>query len=260
VTIAPPQPIHAILASKLTEATYLLLPHDMGVLAPPAIKVLASNLGGYAALLLGPGLGQEDETVDFVHQLLGVTRAGQKRGIGFQPKVPANDKAIDLPALVIDADGLNALAKAEEWWESIPTPSVLTPHPGEMSRLTGIDAREINQDRIGVAREYASTWRQVIVLKGAHTVVAAPDGRTTLIPFANPGLATAGTGDVLAGAIVGMRAQGLLSFESAVCGAYLHGLAGEIARTRFGSAGMLAGDLLSALPKAIRRLDQMEER
>ena len=259
VTIAPPQPIHPILASKLAEATYLLLPHSMGVLAPPALKVLASHLEGYSALLLGPGLGQEDETVDFVHQLLGITSTGHKRGIGFQPKVAVSAETATLPPLVIDADGLNALAKAEGWWEGVPASSILTPHPGEMSRLTGMDARAINRDRVGVARDHANQWRQVIVLKGAYTVVAAPDGRATLIPFANPGLATAGTGDVLAGAIVGLLAQGLPPYEAAVCGAYLHGLAGQIAASCVGAAGMLAGDLLPALPEAIRRLYQMEE-
>lgn len=260
VTVAPPQPIYPILASKLTEATYVLLPHDMGVLAPPALKVLSSHLEGYAALLVGPGLGQEDETVEFVHQLLGVTPAGQKRGIGFQTKVTVSNETAKLPPLVVDADGLNALAKADAWWESMPANSILTPHPGEMSRLTGMPAQEINADRIGVAREHARRWQQVLVLKGAYTTVAAPDGRATLIPFANPGLATAGTGDVLAGAIVGMLAQGVAPFEAAVCGAYLHGLAGEVAARRLGSAGMLAGDLLPALPKAIRRLYQMGER
>ncbi len=259
VTIAPPQPIQPILASKLTEATYLLLPHNMGVLAPPALKVLASHLEGYAALLVGPGLGQEDETVDFVHQLLGITSTGRKRGIGFQPKIAPSAETTMLPPLVIDADGLNALAQAEEWWEGMPPNSILTPHPGEMSRLTGMETQEINRDRLGVAREHAGKWQQVIVLKGAYTIVAAPDGRATLIPFANPGLATAGTGDVLAGAVVGMRAQGLAPYESAVCGAYLHGLAGEIATERTGPAGMLAGDLLPVLPEAIRRLYQMEE-
>jgi NAD(P)H-hydrate epimerase len=259
VTIAPPQPIQPILAGKLTEATYVLLPHSMGVLAPTALKVLTSHLEGYASLLVGPGLGQEDETVDFVHQLLGVTPPGQRRAIGFQRETAGSTPPAELPPLVIDADGLNALAKSEQWWEGMPKHSILTPHPGEMSRLTGIDAREINQDRIGVARKHAERWQQVVVLKGAHTIVAAPDGRATLVPFANPGLATAGTGDVLAGAIVGMLAQGLAPFESAICGAYVHGLAGEIAASRLGSAGILAGDLLPALPEALRRLDHMEQ-
>ena len=104
------------------------------------------------------------------------------------------------------------------------------------------------------AGEKARGWKQVVVLKGAHTVVAAPDGRTTVLPFANPGLATAGTGDVLAGAIVGLLAQGLAPFDAALCGAYLHGFAGQIVAEQMGTSGMLAGDLLPALPQAIARL------
>jgi hydroxyethylthiazole kinase-like uncharacterized protein yjeF len=260
VTLAPPQPIHAILATKFTEATYVLLPHNMGVYVPSAIKVLAPHLEGYTALLLGPGLGQEDETVEFVHQLLGVTPAEQERHIGFQPKAGMGAEPVALPPLVIDADGLNALAKAQEWWKALPANSILTPHPGEMSRLTGVEAKVINQDRVALAQKYAEEWQQVVVLKGAYTVVAAPDSRTMLMPFANPSLATAGTGDVLAGAIAGMLAQGLAPYDAAVCGAYLHGLAGEIAAGRIGAAGMLAGDLLSALPEAIESLYGTEKR
>jgi NAD(P)H-hydrate epimerase len=259
VTLAPPQPIHAILASKLTEATYVLLPHNMGVYVPSAVRVLAPRLEGYTALLLGPGIGQEDETVAFVHELLGLTPTEQKRHIGFQPKAESGAEPAALPPLVIDADGLNAIARAQQWWKSLPANSILTPHPGEMSRLTGVEAKEINEDRIAVAQERAEEWQQVVVLKGAYTVVAAPDGRTMLMPFANPGLATAGTGDVLAGAIVGMLAQGLAPYDAAVCGAYLHGLAGEIAAGRTGAAGVLAGDLLPALPEAIQSLHDTEK-
>jgi hydroxyethylthiazole kinase-like uncharacterized protein yjeF len=258
VTLAPPQPIHAILASKFTEGTYVLLPHNLGVFVPSAIRVLAPHLEGYAAMLVGPGLGHEDETVQFVHQLLGVTPREQKRHIGFQPGVGADEERVDLPHLVIDADGLNALAQAGSWWESLPGNCILTPHPGEMARLTGLEAGEINQDRIAIAQEYAGKWGQVVILKGAYTVVAAPDGRATVMPFANSGLATAGTGDVLAGVTLGMLAQGLAAYDAAVCGAYLHGLAGEIAAERVGRAGMLAGDLIPAIPEAIRRLAGMK--
>jgi NAD(P)H-hydrate epimerase len=260
VTLALPRPIHAIVAGKFAEGTYVLLPHDMGVVAPPALRVLAAHLEDYDALLLGPGLGHEDETVHFVHQLLGVTPAERARHIGFQSNADRSEEQLDLPPLVIDADGLNALAKADQWWKALPTDSILTPHPGEMARLTGMQADQINGDRIGVAQEFAHQWRQVVVLKGAHTVVAAADGHATVMPFANAGLATAGTGDVLAGAVVGMLAQGLTPYDAAVCGAYLHGLAGEMASRRIGAAGMLAGDLLPALPAAIESLCSTESR
>ena len=256
VTLAPPQPIYPILAAKLTEATFLLLPHDMGVFVPGAIKVLAPKLKGYTALLLGPGLGREKATVAFVHQLLHIAEGPRSRQIGFQRGKETAAQKMDIPPLVIDADGLNALAEAEDWWTSLPQNCILTPHPGEMARLTGLEHARINEDRIGIAREYAAKWDQIVVLKGAFTIVAAPDGRATLIPFANPGLATAGTGDVLAGAITGLLAQGSVPFDAAVCGAYLHGLAGSIVTDQIGEAGTLAGDLLPALPRAIAKLWQ----
>jgi NAD(P)H-hydrate epimerase len=112
--------------------------------------------------------------------------------------------------------------------------------------------RDVQEDRVGSALSQALEWRQVVVLKGAYTVVAGPDGRTLIEPFANPGLATAGTGDVLAGIIVALRAQGMGAFEAAAAGGYLHGLAGELACARIGAAGMVAGDVLAHLPEAWR--------
>jgi len=116
--------------------------------------------------------------------------------------------------------------------------------------------QEIQTDREGTAKRMAAQWSVVVVLKGAFTVVAAPDGRTVVVPFANPGLATAGTGDVLSGAIVGLRAQGLAAFEAAVCAAYVHGLAGELARAELGDMGLVAGDLVPRLPLALRSVRQ----
>jgi NAD(P)H-hydrate epimerase len=199
-------------------------------------------------------LGREKQTVEFVHALLGVQPSTRARRIGFQPNGEANLRDLVLPPLVIDADGLNALVEAEGWWTHVPHNSVLTPHPGEMGRLTGMGSTAVNEARLSVAREYAAKWNQVIVLKGAYTVVAAPDGRVSVMPFANPGLATAGTGDVLAGAVVGYLAQGLEPFDAALCGAYVHGLAGQIATEQMGRAGLVASDLLPALPQAIARL------
>jgi ADP-dependent NAD(P)H-hydrate dehydratase / NAD(P)H-hydrate epimerase len=149
---------------------------------------------------------------------------------------------------------LNILAQIDHWWTRVPSPAILTPHPGEMARLTGLSLKEIETDRESVALEYARRWGHVVVLKGAFTVIAAPDGRLILLPFANPALATAGSGDVLAGTIVALRAQGLAAYEAALCGAYLHGAAGEIAHREIGSAGVLAGDLLTRLPQVLRAL------
>ncbi|MFQ5613527.1 MAG: NAD(P)H-hydrate dehydratase [Anaerolineae bacterium] len=259
VTLALPEPLHPIVAARLAEATYLLLPHDMGVIAPDAVGLLREKAGNYTALLLGPGLGQEKPTAEFLHSFLaqgeggksGERRAGFRVG-GDAPAAGPGERG--LPPLVIDADGLNLLARQEQWWASLPGECILTPHPGEMARLMGGKVRAVEADRLGVARQSARTWGQTVVLKGAHTVVAAPDGRVVVMPFANPALATAGSGDVLAGAIVGLRAQGLPPFEAAAAGAYLHGLAGEIARAELGQAGVVAGDLVGLLPLAIREV------
>jgi NAD(P)H-hydrate epimerase len=142
----------------------------------------------------------------------------------------------------------------DHWPKRLPARSILTPHPGEMARLMGCSIKKVQADRIKIAQTQAVAWDQVIVLKGAHTIVAAPDGRVVIEPFANPGLATAGTGDVLAGTIVALRAQGVGALESAAAGAYLHGLAGELARRKKGTAGMIAGDVLAYVPHALQHI------
>jgi NAD(P)H-hydrate epimerase len=180
------------------------------------------------------------------------------RHLGFQLTSEENQaeaEATKLPTVVIDADGLNALAEAGEWWTSLAAPAaILTPHPGEMSRLLDKPIEELQKDRLATAQAAADKFGQVVVFKGAHTVVAAPDGRTTVSPFANPALATAGTGDVLAGTIVGLLAQGLEPFEAAAVGVYIHGLAGDRVRADLGDAGSVASDLLPQLPLAIQQV------
>jgi NAD(P)H-hydrate epimerase len=257
VTLALPMPIQPAVAASLTEATYLLLPHDLGVIASSAVDVLQQKLDDYDALLMGPGLTQEKETITFVQDLLGLEAPERRGQIGFLANTrQADPEQPDLPPLVVDADGLNALAQVSGWHEHLPPGTILTPHPGEMARLMGEGAttKDVQADREGVARRMAEEWGVVVVLKGAFTVVAAPDGRLMVAPFANPGLATAGSGDVLAGAIVGLRAQGLAAFEAAVAGVYLHGLAGELARGDLGDMGVVAGDLPCRLPLALQRI------
>ncbi len=262
VTLALPGMIHPVVASLVPEATFLLLPHDMGVLAPDGLKILAERISEYQAMLVGPGLGREKPTAELLEGLFGnPAHPGKKPPIGFRVTLEEQATAgppLKLPPLVVDADGLNLLAEMEDWPRRLPPNTVLTPHPGEMARLMKADKAEIQRDRIGSAQRMAAEWGHVVVLKGAYTVVAAPDGRTVVQPFANPGLATAGTGDVLAGAIVGLRAQGLDGFEAAVCGAYLHGLAGELARRAKGAAGMTARDVAEYLPEAVRRTEGEE--
>jgi NAD(P)H-hydrate epimerase len=257
VTMALPMPIQPAVAAGLTEATYLLLPHDMGVIAAGAVPVLRGSFDAYDALLLGPGLTQEKETVSFVHTLLGLKHAERKEHIGFVSSGALEQKKeLEFPPLVVDADGLNALVQADGWWKMLPPGTILTPHPGEMARLMGSDTRtaDVQADRWGTAQRMAARWNAVLVLKGAFTVIASPEGRIVVLPFANSALATAGSGDVLAGAIAGLRAQGMGAFEAAVAGAYLHGLAGELARADLGDMGVVAGDLHPRLPRALRRI------
>ncbi|MBI1880934.1 MAG: NAD(P)H-hydrate dehydratase, partial [Chloroflexi bacterium] len=258
VTLAPPQVIHPILAARLAEATYVPLPHAEGAIAPEAARLLYSRLENVDALLVGPGLSQAAPTIAFFKEFLSGKTAAAQRSVGFRmpggDKPAENDSAKPLPPLVLDADALNILAAQEEWWRLLPSACILTPHPGEMARLMQSTIKEVQSQRLEIAGEMAIKWGQVILLKGAYTVIAAPDSRLMVMPFANPALAKAGSGDVLAGTIVGLRAQGLGAFEAAVAGAYLHGLAGELARENLGVAAVIAGDLVGYLPMAIREV------
>lgn len=265
VTVASANVVVMALAAHLREATWLLLPHDMGVIAESAEEVLTKELSKYQALLLGPGMGKEETTSKFMLNLLRQQQAtkpkSRKRALGFQA-VSDGDAETDeetssqLPPLVIDADGLNILAEQDEWWTLLPENTIITPHPGEMARLAEIETSDVQADRWKLAREKAAEWNTIIVLKGAHTVIAAPDERFAVLPFKNNALATAGTGDVLAGMIVGLRAQGLASFEAAVCAGYLHGLAAEIVLRESEARSLVAGDLLMAVGTALRELMQ----
>ena len=263
VTLAIPTMLHPAIVPALPEVIYLLLPHTQGVLDGHAAAPLVEKLGSkspsgehrpaYSAMLVGPGLSHTPETTGFLRRLLGLDTA--KRSTGFIPteSKPQNGRPI-LPPLVVDADGLNILSNIPDWHTLLPPETILTPHPGEMARLTGKTTAEVQADRLRTAQTSAAAWGHVVVLKGAFTVIAAPSGETMLLPFANPGLGSAGTGDVLAGTIVALRAQGVEAFKAAVVGAYLHGLAGEIVRERLGTAGITASDVAQSLPEAIQRI------
>jgi NAD(P)H-hydrate epimerase len=228
VTLAVPEPLHAALAGNFVEATWLLLPHEDGFIAAEAVECVCANLEKPTSLLLGPGMGLQDTSQEFISRLL-------------------LDGQNSLPSLVIDADGLKLLARLPEWWKQLPSPAILTPHPGEMSILTGLSKDEIQTKRIDIAERFAREWGHVVVLKGAFTVIAAPEGRTAIIPVATPALARAGTGDVLAGLITGLRAQRMDAFEAAVSGAWVHAQAGLYAANALGGTAMvLAGDVLAA--------------
>jgi NAD(P)H-hydrate epimerase len=262
VTMAVPSPLHGVLAGRFPEATWVLLPHQLGVIARDAVDVLTKNWGRATAMLIGPGLGTEDTTREFLSGLLGSGAAHKKPAarMGFVAgegeKSKQDKEESKWPAVVADADGLNLLAKIKDWHKLLPRQSILTPHPGEMSVLTGLSVEEVQQHRQGTAASFAKLWGHVVVLKGAFTVVASPDGRLVIIPVASPALARAGTGDVLAGCIVGLRAQGLDPFEAAVAGAWIHSQAGLYAAGDLGTtASVVAGDLVGSISDVLSDLD-----
>jgi len=238
VTLATATSLLPVMAAKLTEATYLPLPESAsGVISPEAAEIIGQQLSSYNALLLGCGLGQSQSAKDLVTSLL------------------ARE---ELPATVLDADALNILAQIPDWWQQLGNDAILTPHPGEMARLSGLSVAEIQSDRLDTAQKFAREWHKTIVLKGAYTVIATPKGHAKISPVANPGLASAGTGDVLTGAIAGLVAQGLSLFDAAALGVYLHGKAGNMVKDIIGDAGMIATDLLPALPVVIKQLKEKQ--
>ena len=246
VTLATPASVYPIVAAQLTETIHLPLPEDEeGRVHPRAADVLREVLPRYDALAVGSGMGLSDTTTDFMEKLL---LAGHSPG---------------LPVLV-DADGLNCLARRPDWWRLHSSPLVLTPHPGEMATLTGLPATDVQRDRVAIARRWAGQWQAVVVLKGAFTAIAEPvapsigeeqgEGLVRLSPFANPGLASGGTGDVLTGIIGSLLAQGMNPFDAASCGVYLHGQAAETITAGQGPTGLLASQVADALPRAIKGL------
>ena len=295
VTGAIPQPVWVPVSSALSEPTWILLSHDLGVVNEAAAANVSARLGEYDALLIGCGLGQENATRGFMERLLrrnhrqrpsALPRAfagsdgetsgketgtsGQKADTGsdadgdfasdspFGPirrrdQLPAD--SLPLPPTVIDADGLNNLAQLDDWPSLLPADCVLTPHPAEMARLCGFGSvEEVAADRWRLAQERAAAWQAVVLLKGPYTVIAAPGGDLAVLPVATAALATAGTGDILAGTITGLLAQGLSPFHAACLGAWLHGRAGELCEERIGCAGVVASDLLPLLPAAMNEL------
>jgi hydroxyethylthiazole kinase-like uncharacterized protein yjeF len=243
ITLAAPAPLHAALAGVLPNITWLLSPgsagRPAGIHTAEAVQPLLAGLKGYDALLVGPGLTTRPEAVSFIEGLFGPDGLSAQDWRG---------------RVIVDADALNILSGQPDWPAHLPPGSILTPHPGEMGRLTGLSPAEINAERIATALRWAARWGHIVLLKGAYTVIAHPDGRAAVLPFANPVLATAGSGDVLAGAILGMLAQGLPAFEAALCGGYLHGHTGLLLLRGGTPAGAVAQDLLARFPEALAQL------
>lgn len=251
VTLAVPESLQMLFAGKVVEATTMALPEDEdGELDPEA--ALARILDHeHDAIVLGPGLRPGLATTELVRELIDSS--------GEESPAP----------LVLDAEALRSMATLGAWWSESRRPAVLTPHPGEFARLRGGEGAAPADDgdlvgddpaRLKAARDAAGRWGQVVILKGARTVIADPDGQAAVAPFENPALATGGTGDVLAGVVGALLAQGLSPERAARVGVYLHGMAGDLVRERLGDAGLLASDLCDALPIVRKRLAAIAER
>lgn len=233
VTVATPNSVNDVLEAKLLEVMTLPLPETKArTLARSGLDRILTFIQARTAIAVGPGLSTHPETVELVQSLM---------------------KHLDRPS-VLDADALNALAGRASLLTECKTPPILTPHPGEMARLE-VDAttQSVNADRIGTARRFARERGAFVVLKGARTVIARPDGLVAICPTGNPGMATAGTGDVLTGMIVGLLAQGVPAWEAACAATYFHGSAGDLAARQLGQAGMLASDLIAQIPYALQQ-------
>jgi NAD(P)H-hydrate epimerase len=251
VTLAVPESLQPLFAAKVVEATTMALPEDDVEEVDPEAALGRILDHEHDAIVIGPGLRPGLATTELISALLAA------------PEEPT------LAPAVVDAEALRSLASLDAWWEAVTRRIVLTPHVGEFRRLragSGVDP-DADGDLVGddaaraaAAAAAARQWRQIVILKGARTVIADPGGEVVVAPFENPALASGGTGDVLAGTVGALLAQGLEPFAAARLGVYLHGLAGEAVRGRIGDAGLLASDLPDELAYARKRLAALAAR
>ncbi len=233
VSLCVPKSLNCIFATSLPEAMTIILEEtERNILTVEHSKPIQEAAQDKKAVILGPGLGTHPKTIALVRELY---------------------RRLQLP-MVVDADALNSLAMIQQM-EKASGERILTPHPGEMARLTGKATREIQADRVNTARDFAVRHQVYIILKGAGSVIAGPDGRIAINRTGNPGLATGGSGDVLAGLVAGLLAQGLSPWQAACLGVYVHGLAADLLVARLGiESGFLAGELADELPAAMARI------
>jgi NAD(P)H-hydrate epimerase len=231
VHIATPASVHQSLAGHLPEAVWTILPEVDGGYGEKGIEKLVKTISGVDSLVIGPGWGLAQSNISFLKALL--------------ESIPR-----EIPT-VFDADGLKLLSQIPQWWQLLPANSILTPHPGEMSILTGLETSEIQSNRWEIAKKYAEKWGVCLLLKGAETVVADHEGSLWVNPISEPALATAGSGDVLSGLIGGLLAQGTFKNKATVASVWLHGQAGILAKAELGTDRCVtAVDILNSIPGA----------
>jgi len=231
VTVAIPESLNTVVQKKMSP-TLMTLPlkeTKEKTIAPQAYEQIKKQLKSFTAIAIGPGLSQNANTQKFIYKIVANTT---------QP-------------IVIDADALNALAKDKSSLLKNKSIKILTPHPGEMARLTKLKKSFIEKNRKKVSIDFAKKYKCTLLLKGHQTVIASKSGKTSINKTGNPGMATAGSGDVLTGMIASFLAQGLNDFESAKFGAYIHGKAGDLAAKKKTRLSMIATDITDEIPKAV---------
>lgn len=230
VTLAIPKSLNPVLEPQVIEPMTVPLPETrQGCLSLTARQEILALAADRQAMALGPGIGTDPDTRDLIKAIL---------------------PDIKIP-MAIDADGLNCIAECPDILRSVQAPVILTPHPGEMARLCALSTAQVQEDRLGAAARFAKDFRVILVLKGAQTVTAMPDGRIFINSTGNPGMASGGMGDVLTGMILGFLAQGFSPENAARAGVYIHGLCADILADRQGGFGFLASDLIQIIPRAI---------
>lgn len=235
--LAAPRSVIPVIAGKGSEIVFHPQGETVsGSLSPDSLKPILETAGRTDFVVLGPGLSLNDETARLARDLAG---------------------KLDRP-LLIDGDGLTALSASPHILKKRKAPTILTPHMGEMARLTGRPVSELERDRLEILRETSLALRSFIVLKGAHTLVSEPGGRTWINLTGNSGMATAGAGDVLTGCIAAMAGLGLDLAGAVRMGVLVHGLAGDLAARSLGEDGLLAGDLLRFLPRALKTIRKQQ--
>lgn len=239
VTVGIPSSLNPIMEQKTTEVMTEPLPEtDLGTFGKLSVnRALEIASGKISALALGPGISTTDDAAEFLLEII---------------------KSADVP-LVLDADALTLISHDPRILKQAKVPLILTPHPGEMGRLSGLTTAQVQKDRIGVAMEFSKRYGVYLILKGARSVISTPAGEISVNTTGNPGMASGGTGDVLTGVLGGLLAQGLVPADACKLGAFVHGTAGDLVADEIGEAGLTAGDLADALPEALSAIPESEE-
>lgn len=237
ITLACPESVNTILENKTTEVMTLPSSDNNGHFAYPAASEIISKINEFDAVLIGPGIGRSDDVQEFVKTVL---------------------KGCDVP-VIVDADALYAVAQNKDILKECTCDLIFTPHAMEMSRLTGLDISYIEENRIQISREFSEETGTVLLLKGHHSLVTAPSLVQYINSTGNPGMASGGSGDVLAGIIAAFVARGIDLTSAVAVGAYIHGMAGDIAKDHYGEESLSAKNVLECLPKSFCRILQLDK-